>query len=98
MCGCERLLSIESQGSPGVHSLERTAQEDMLLVLFNAAISNLIMFRNNFALNRNVANMFTVRESPFLAPANVLIKFSRAFKRRLVSLILRITQTSSKGS
>lgn len=33
----------------------------MLLVLFNAAISNLIMFRNNFALNRNVANMFTVR-------------------------------------
>ncbi|KAG8939992.1 hypothetical protein FRC04_005697 [Tulasnella sp. 424] len=43
----------------GVHSLERTAQEDMLLVLFNAAISNLIMFRNNFALNRNVANMFT---------------------------------------
>lgn len=43
----------------GVHSLERTAQEDMLLVLFNAAISNLIMFRNNFALNRNVAKMFT---------------------------------------
>ncbi|KAG8915779.1 hypothetical protein FRC00_014366 [Tulasnella sp. 408] len=43
----------------GVQSLERTAQEDMLLVLFNAAISNLIMFRNNFALNRNVANMFT---------------------------------------
>ncbi|KAG9042497.1 hypothetical protein FS837_010772 [Tulasnella sp. UAMH 9824] len=43
----------------GVHSLERTAQEDMLLVLFNAAVSNLIMFRNNFALNRNVANMFT---------------------------------------
>ncbi|KAG8926962.1 hypothetical protein FRC01_008173 [Tulasnella sp. 417] len=43
----------------GVHSLERTAQEDMLLVLFNAAISNLVMFRNNFAFSRNVANMFT---------------------------------------
>ncbi|KAG8915388.1 hypothetical protein FRC00_004956 [Tulasnella sp. 408] len=43
----------------GVHSLERSAQEDMLLVLFNAAISNLIMFRNNFALSRNIANMFT---------------------------------------
>ncbi|KAG8986760.1 hypothetical protein FRB90_003803, partial [Tulasnella sp. 427] len=50
---------IKVVSSMGVHSLERTAQEDMLLVLFNAAISNLIMFRNNFALNRNVANMFT---------------------------------------
>ncbi|KAG9039495.1 hypothetical protein FS837_000976 [Tulasnella sp. UAMH 9824] len=50
---------VSSMGSLGVHSLERTAQEDMLLVLFNAAISNLIMFRNNFAVNRNVANMFT---------------------------------------
>ncbi|KAG8926964.1 hypothetical protein FRC01_008175 [Tulasnella sp. 417] len=43
----------------GVRSLERTAQEDMLLVLFNTAISNLVMFRNNFAFNRDVANMFT---------------------------------------
>lgn len=43
----------------GVHSLERTAQEDMLLVLFNAAISNLVMFRNNFAISRNIANMFS---------------------------------------
>ncbi|KAG9014447.1 hypothetical protein FRB93_013572 [Tulasnella sp. JGI-2019a] len=43
----------------GVHSIERTAQEDMLLVLFNTALSNLIIFRNNFALSREVANMFT---------------------------------------
>ncbi|KAG9032050.1 hypothetical protein FS837_002824, partial [Tulasnella sp. UAMH 9824] len=43
----------------GVQSIESTDQEDMLLVLFNVAISNLIMFRNNFALHRNVANMFT---------------------------------------
>ncbi|KAG8897412.1 hypothetical protein FRC00_004306, partial [Tulasnella sp. 408] len=40
-------------------NLERTAQEDMLLVLFNTALSNLIIFRNNFALSRDVANMFT---------------------------------------
>jgi hypothetical protein len=26
----------------GVHSIERSAQEDMLLVLFNTAISNLV--------------------------------------------------------
>ncbi|KAG8926003.1 hypothetical protein FRC01_009457, partial [Tulasnella sp. 417] len=43
----------------GVHSIERTAQEDMLLVLFNTALSNLVIFRNNFALSRDVANMFT---------------------------------------
>lgn len=34
--------------SVGVHSIERSAQEDMLLVLFNTAISNLVdLFRNN---------------------------------------------------
>ena len=27
---------------PGVHSLERSVQEDSLLVLFNTAISNLV--------------------------------------------------------
>ncbi|KAG8903576.1 hypothetical protein FRB99_003127, partial [Tulasnella sp. 403] len=43
----------------GVHSIERTAQEDMLLVLFNTALSNLVLFRNNFALSRDIANMFT---------------------------------------
>ncbi|KAG8962040.1 hypothetical protein FRC05_005627 [Tulasnella sp. 425] len=43
----------------GVHSIERTPQEDMLLVLFNTALSNLVIFRNNFALSRDVANMFT---------------------------------------
>ncbi|KAH9029437.1 hypothetical protein EDB85DRAFT_1531855 [Lactarius pseudohatsudake] len=42
----------------GVHSLERSAQEDTLLVLFNTAISNLVLFRNNFALSRDITGMF----------------------------------------
>ncbi|KAF8270133.1 hypothetical protein EI94DRAFT_1572289 [Lactarius quietus] len=42
----------------GVHSLERSAQEDMLLVLFNTAISNLVLFRNNFALSRDITGLF----------------------------------------
>ncbi|KAF7356372.1 VWFA domain-containing protein [Mycena venus] len=42
----------------GVHSIERSAQEDTLLVLFNTAISNLVIFRNNFALSRSVAGLF----------------------------------------
>ena len=32
----------ECRNSTGVHSLERSAQEDTLLVLFNTAISNLV--------------------------------------------------------
>ncbi|KAI9455147.1 hypothetical protein BJY52DRAFT_1188514 [Lactarius psammicola] len=42
----------------GVHSLERSAQEDTLLVLFNTAISNLVLFRNNFALSRDITGLF----------------------------------------
>ena len=37
----------------GVHSIERSAQEDMLLVLFNAAISNLVRSK----VRRNIAFM-----------------------------------------
>ncbi|KAI9455142.1 hypothetical protein BJY52DRAFT_1122187 [Lactarius psammicola] len=42
----------------GVHSLERSKQEDTLLVLFNTAISNLVLFRNNFALSRDITSLF----------------------------------------
>ncbi|KAH9912631.1 uncharacterized protein BXZ73DRAFT_56103, partial [Epithele typhae] len=42
----------------GVHSIERSAQEDSLLVLFNTAISNLVLFRNNFAVSRDIAGLF----------------------------------------
>ena len=43
-----------------VQSIERSAQEDTLLVLFGTAISNMILFRNNFALSRDIAGLFTV--------------------------------------
>ncbi|KIJ14073.1 hypothetical protein PAXINDRAFT_100399 [Paxillus involutus ATCC 200175] len=42
----------------GVHSIERSAQEDTLLVLFNTAVSNLVLFRNNFALSRDITGLF----------------------------------------
>ncbi|TCD63827.1 hypothetical protein EIP91_004894 [Steccherinum ochraceum] len=42
----------------GVHSIERSAQEDTLLVLFNTALSNLVLFRNNFAISRDIAGLF----------------------------------------
>ncbi|KAG8694060.1 hypothetical protein FRC08_008731, partial [Ceratobasidium sp. 394] len=54
------LVSLEFEG---VHSIERSAQENALLVLFNTAISNLVLFRNNFALSRDLAGLFTSFQS-----------------------------------
>ncbi|KAA1477855.1 hypothetical protein DENSPDRAFT_933970 [Dentipellis sp. KUC8613] len=52
----------------GVHSIERSAQEDTFLVLFNTAISNLVLFRNNFALSRDITGLF----QSFQSSANIL--------------------------
>ncbi|THH28793.1 hypothetical protein EUX98_g5383 [Antrodiella citrinella] len=49
---------IVSLDFEGVHSIERSAQEDALLVLFNTALSNLVLFRNNFALSRDITGLF----------------------------------------
>ncbi|KAG8984528.1 hypothetical protein FRB93_006439 [Tulasnella sp. JGI-2019a] len=58
VCPLEKTLVV-ALDFEGIYSIERTPQEDMLLVLLNAALSNLIIFRNNFALGREVAKMFT---------------------------------------
>ncbi|KAI0317532.1 hypothetical protein OF83DRAFT_1171919 [Amylostereum chailletii] len=42
----------------GKDIIERSAQEDTLLVLFNTAISNLVLFRNNFAMSRDITGLF----------------------------------------
>ncbi|KAI0290685.1 hypothetical protein BC826DRAFT_1176746, partial [Russula brevipes] len=52
----------------GVDSVERSPQEDTLLVLFNAAISNLVLFRNNFAFGRDISGLF----QSFQSSASVL--------------------------
>lgn len=49
------LVSLDFEG---VQSVERSPQEDALLVLFNAAISNMVLFRNNFAVSRNITSLF----------------------------------------
>ncbi|KAI9443823.1 hypothetical protein H4582DRAFT_1807697 [Lactarius indigo] len=51
----------------GVDSIERS-QEDTLLVLFNAAISNLVLFRNNFASSRDISGLF----QPFQSSSSLL--------------------------
>ncbi|EUC60520.1 cytochrome P450 family protein, putative [Rhizoctonia solani AG-3 Rhs1AP] len=50
------LVSLDFEG---VHSIERSVQEDALLALFNTAISNLVLFRNNFATPSDIAGLFT---------------------------------------
>ncbi|KAI9455150.1 hypothetical protein BJY52DRAFT_1224767 [Lactarius psammicola] len=52
------IVALDFEEIIGVHSLERSAQEDTLLVLFNTALSNLVLFRNNFALSRDISGLF----------------------------------------
>ncbi|CAG8512372.1 14490_t:CDS:10, partial [Funneliformis caledonium] len=42
----------------GLASIERTPQEETLLQLFNAAISNLVLFKSQFAVSRDISSMF----------------------------------------
>ena len=55
ICRIDVPLSGLADVHEGVHSIERTAQEDSLLVLFNTAISNLVIFvlsNNDFKLTK----------------------------------------------
>ncbi|KAF8270147.1 hypothetical protein EI94DRAFT_1723596, partial [Lactarius quietus] len=68
-----------------VHTLERSIQEDSLLVLFNAALSNLVLFRNNFALGRDITGLF----QSFQSSASILDRESNPslFQSRLLVII-----------
>ncbi|CAE6431455.1 unnamed protein product, partial [Rhizoctonia solani] len=85
------LVSLDFEG---VHSIERSAQEDALLVLFNTAISNLVLFRNNFAMSRDIAGLFT----SFQSSATVLDpNVNRGlFNSTLAIIIKDVTNADSK--
>ncbi|CAI2161359.1 15834_t:CDS:10 [Funneliformis geosporum] len=42
----------------GLNFLEKSSQEDMFLTLFNTVISNIILFKNQFAVNKDMSSMF----------------------------------------
>ncbi|CAG8715583.1 15519_t:CDS:10, partial [Dentiscutata erythropus] len=42
----------------GLASIERTAQEETFLQLLNAALSNLVLFKSQFAISRDISSMF----------------------------------------
>ncbi|CAE7194406.1 unnamed protein product [Rhizoctonia solani] len=85
------LVSLDFEG---VHSIERSAQEDALLVLFNTAISNLVLFRNNFALSRDIAGLF----QSFQSSAMVLDPESNPglFNSTLAIIIKDVTDSDAK--
>eukprot|EP00899_Mesostigma_viride_P029694 jgi/Mesvir1/990/Mv17532-RA.1 len=60
----------------GLGSFERTEQEDMLLAVFNAAISNFTLFKTEFRLDRDLEAMF----SRFQSGTGLLKGDERLFK------------------
>ncbi|KAH9963060.1 hypothetical protein BJV74DRAFT_880022 [Russula compacta] len=75
----------------GVDSIERSLQEDTLLVLFNTAISNLVLFRNNFAFSRDISGLF----QSFQSSASVLDPAANPslFQSTLVIIIKDVVDT-----
>jgi hypothetical protein len=43
----------------GLDSVERTEQEDVLLAIFNAAISNATLFKIDYSLGRDTQDIFS---------------------------------------
>ncbi|KAI0314894.1 hypothetical protein OF83DRAFT_1134774 [Amylostereum chailletii] len=87
----EVIVSLDFEG---VHSIERSAQEDMLLVLFNTALSNLVLFRNNFALSRDIKGLF----QSFQSSSSVLDPATNPslFQSRLVIIIKDVVDADHK--
>ncbi|KAH9992107.1 hypothetical protein BJV77DRAFT_1003498 [Russula vinacea] len=73
--------------------IERSRQEDTLLVLFNTAISNLVLFRNNFAFTRDISGLF----QSFQSSASVLDPAANPslFQSTLVIIIKDVVNTDS---
>ncbi|KAF7308315.1 VWFA domain-containing protein [Mycena chlorophos] len=78
----------------GVHSIERSAQEDTLLVLFNTSLSNLVLFRNNFAMSRSISGLF----QSFQSSSTVLDPAANPtlFKSRLAIIIKDVVESDTK--
>ncbi|CAB4374198.1 unnamed protein product [Rhizophagus irregularis] len=67
----------------GLKSLERTPQEDMFLALFNTVVSNLILFKNQFTINRDISTMF----QKFQDGAKLFESDPKIFQARLCVII-----------
>ncbi|CAJ0860021.1 15726_t:CDS:10, partial [Entrophospora sp. SA101] len=77
----------------GLKSLERTPQEDLFLTLFNTMVSNLILFKNQFAVSRDMSEMF----QRFQDGAAFFKSDSNIFQAKLCIIIKDVHKSDRKG-
>ncbi|CAJ0762989.1 13890_t:CDS:10 [Entrophospora sp. SA101] len=77
----------------GLKSLERTPQEDLFLTLFNTMVSNLILFKNQFAVSRDMSEMF----QRFQDGATFFKSDSNVFQAKLCIIIKDVHENDRKG-
>ncbi|CAG8442852.1 12656_t:CDS:10 [Acaulospora colombiana] len=53
-----KVISSMGEQSCGLASIERSPQEETFLQLLNAALSNLVIFKSQFAVSRDISSMF----------------------------------------
>ncbi|CAG8671606.1 13775_t:CDS:10, partial [Dentiscutata heterogama] len=76
----------------GIGSSERHQQEDLLLTLLNASLSNMILFKNQFVINRHMSSTF----QSFQNGANRLKNDYKIFKARLCMIIKDVPKHARK--
>ncbi|PKC07955.1 hypothetical protein RhiirA5_313376, partial [Rhizophagus irregularis] len=76
----------------GLKSLERTPQEDLFLTLFNTVVSTLILFKNQFAVNRDMSTMF----QRFQDGATLFESDSKIFQAKLCIIIKDVPSTDKE--
>nr|CAG8522177.1 4868_t:CDS:10 [Entrophospora candida] len=77
----------------GLKSLERTPQEDLFLTLFNTMVSNLILFKNQFAVSRDMSEMF----QRFQDGATFFKSDSNIFQAKLCIIIKDVHERDRQG-
>ncbi|CAG8734000.1 16953_t:CDS:10, partial [Gigaspora margarita] len=76
----------------GLKSFERSPQEDTFLTLFNTVISNLILFKNQFAVNRDMSTMFQRFQD-----GATLLKDEQIFQAKLCIIIKDVPKRDRDG-
>ncbi|PKY25815.1 hypothetical protein RhiirB3_528171 [Rhizophagus irregularis] len=77
----------------GLRSLERTPQEDMFLTLFNTVVSNLILYKNQYTINRDASKMF----QKFQDGVKLFESDPNIFQARLCIIIKDVPETDKNG-
>ncbi|CAB4446571.1 unnamed protein product [Rhizophagus irregularis] len=77
----------------GLRSLERTPQEDMFLTLFNTIVSNLILYKNQYTINRDASKMF----HKFQDGVKLFESDPKIFQARLCIIIKDVPEADKDG-